>query len=188
MTEDANHALDLRMIRRTILTVGAAGALLVPSPAWASGSPSQGVHIDPGSPAGKEYQLPVAATRAQLGRGGSGHSQGGGQLFGAGINPNTSNSSSGGTSTPAPSQGTKAASSTPRRGAPGARLEHTSEHASGASNVATVPLTAGVQAALRTPTATDGGSGWIPLIIGGGLVLAIGGGGGFLVRRRLIRS
>jgi hypothetical protein len=55
-------------------------ALAVPSWAVASSLPP-GVHVDPGSPAAKEYQIPLGAAR---GNGQSGSSSSG-SLFGAGI-------------------------------------------------------------------------------------------------------
>jgi hypothetical protein len=53
-----------------------------------------GVHIDPGSPAAKEYALPVNQAR---GAGGGGEGSGGSseKLFGAGIKPPSSGSSGG---------------------------------------------------------------------------------------------
>jgi hypothetical protein len=68
--------------------VAASGpALLAP----AAGALEPGVHVDPGSPAAKEYALPVSKAR------GSGGSEGAHErLFGAGISPPSSGSSGGG--------------------------------------------------------------------------------------------
>src|SRR6185437_12514621 len=54
-----------------------------------------GVHVDPGSPAAKEYALPVNQARGTGGgTGGGGASEGSGEkLFGAGIKPPSSDSS-----------------------------------------------------------------------------------------------
>ena len=52
---------------------------MVAAPARAS---DPGVHLDPGSPAGKEYAIPL-----EQARGSSGSGPGGAALFGAGIRP-----------------------------------------------------------------------------------------------------
>lgn len=63
-------------------------------PAWASAL-EPGVHVDPGSPAAKEYVLPLNQARATGGDRGS-RSSSEGSLFGAGIKPPSSGGSSGG--------------------------------------------------------------------------------------------
>lgn len=52
-----------------------------------------GVHVDPGSPAAKEYAIPLTQAR-QTGQGGSTRSGSSGTLFGAGIAPKRSPSAS----------------------------------------------------------------------------------------------
>jgi hypothetical protein len=60
----------------------AVAALAVAGPAGAKTvSPAPGVHIDPGSPAAKEYAIPLGVARTGSGSGGNGSTQ----LFGAGI-------------------------------------------------------------------------------------------------------
>ena len=68
----------------------AAGLAVAILSAWASvGSAialESGVHVDPGSPAGKEYAVPLSVLRAAA----AGRSRGGGEaqpLFGIGISP-----------------------------------------------------------------------------------------------------
>jgi hypothetical protein len=51
------------------------------APALAAAQLAPGVHVDPGSPAGKEYAVPLAQARAAAAGGGAGPTQ----LFGAGI-------------------------------------------------------------------------------------------------------
>ena len=61
--------------------------------AWAS-SPTSGVHTDPGSPAGKQYVLPISSARGETSGGQSGSSSP--PLFGAGVTPGASAASSAG--------------------------------------------------------------------------------------------
>ena len=74
-----------------VAAVLVAGA--VATGAWvpAAAAAEPGVHIDPSSPAGKEYALPVDQARRDAGgsatQGGSGSHGGQGDLFGAGIGP-----------------------------------------------------------------------------------------------------
>jgi hypothetical protein len=57
-----------------------ASAVLLVVPCLAAAHPAVGVHVDPGSPAGREYAIPLAQARASaVGDGGDG------QLFGVGI-------------------------------------------------------------------------------------------------------
>lgn len=60
-------------------TIAATLALAVPA-----GAQELGVHVDPGSPAGKEYGIPLEQARGNTGAGESGGSGGAG-AFGAGI-------------------------------------------------------------------------------------------------------
>jgi hypothetical protein len=79
-------------------------SLAVPAAALAgSGSPTAGVHIDPGSPVAKEYALPLATARGAPADTGST-----GSLFGRGITKSKSRHPSGGSST-----ASEAPSSTP---------------------------------------------------------------------------
>ena len=82
-----------------------------------------GVHIDPGSPAAKEYALPVDQARG-TGSGGKGEGEGSGgsseKLFGAGIKPPSSGSTGGrhrGHRSPRVSGSTKQPTATPTQAA-----------------------------------------------------------------------
>jgi GT2 family glycosyltransferase/glycosyltransferase involved in cell wall biosynthesis len=69
---------------RGVATALAVFLLFVPGVALAASAPT-GVHVDPGSPAGKEYAIPLAQARATgTGQGGS-STQAAEALFGAGI-------------------------------------------------------------------------------------------------------
>lgn len=137
-----------------------------------------GVHIDPGSPASKAYQIPLPSARSEA-AGGSGVTPAGSSsnppLFGVGITP---------------ASGSSGASGEHSAGTQGATKSRTTSHAaSNASATATratdppvlppAPAVAGGGAAGKV-----GGSAWLPLVIGGALVLLIGGGGGLALRRR----
>jgi hypothetical protein len=126
-----------------------------------------GVHADPGSPAAKEYALPLNQAR-QAGSPSKGSSRA--VPFGAGIHPpgGSGSGSSGGKS--------------PRHGAAGkgASLVAAS-NASGSSTRAIVP-TAVLQAA--SERGSSGGGGSILVLIGGGVaILVLGGFGGMVMRR-----
>src|ERR1700761_8477411 len=62
---------------------------LAPAQALAGGGPGGGVHVDPGSPAGKQYAIPIPSARSetsgQSGSSGSGSSNP--PLFGVGVTP-----------------------------------------------------------------------------------------------------
>lgn len=166
----------------TVGVIAAAVTLLLPGSALASGTPS-GVHVDPGSPAGKEYQLPVSSARGEA-SGTSGSSNV--PLFGSGITPSGPSGTGGATS----STGSSAAAS-------GTRPRTSPTHKGAAARRAHA-VTAGVTSASRpavsvTPSpaitsSSAGGSGWLALVGGGAAVLVLGGGGGFLVRRRVLHS
>jgi hypothetical protein len=88
MAVSASPRLLVRTAAATALAVAALGTPAAATP--------PGVHVDPNSPAGKEYAIPLAAAR-DLG-GGSGGSNGPAAsrpLFGAGIMPRTRSGHSG---------------------------------------------------------------------------------------------
>jgi hypothetical protein len=105
-----------------VLLVGMSGVVGVGAAAPVASAAEPGVTIDPGSPAGKEYALPVDRARHEAGglpsgggsgpSGGSGSggaSSGGGELFGAGVTPRGrraggNGSGTGGSSAPGISQ------------------------------------------------------------------------------------
>jgi hypothetical protein len=85
-----NRSTTLSQMRRVLSAclaawIGASVALL-----WGAGvtfAQSKGVHVDPDSPAGKEYALPLDAARGNVAGGGDSAAPGGDAppLFGAGI-------------------------------------------------------------------------------------------------------
>jgi hypothetical protein len=166
---------------RTV-TAAAVAALLTASPATAlaSGAPT-GVHVDPGSPAGKQYSIPIAAARQQANPSQSSGSSGSAPpLFGAGVTPSSSlSSTSSGATHGSQARSTRAGSAshaTRSRGQTRAGYRRTRIAASAAPaqiNVLTVSDQAG----------RIGASTWLPLGIGGALVLVIGAGGGLMARR-----
>jgi hypothetical protein len=127
-----------------------------------------GVHIDPGSPAAKEYALPLNQAR-QAGTGSSSSGSSSGVLFGAGIKP--------------PGSG-----GTPRSGS-GSRDVRAQgrDLASGPGGVtASGPQAALPAAVLRASSsqASSGSGGSILALLGGGVaILVLGGLGGTVLRR-----
>jgi hypothetical protein len=165
----------VRGSRTSVAVVGL--ALLVPAPAAAQ---SGGVFVDPDSPTGKQYQLPLESARRQADPSSDGRlappgarpsGTGPAALFGEGIarasraGKRSSSGGSGGKSRPGGmAGGSKGSSSSPKTD-------------SATSNT--------VQAAVSNPGAPSGGIGSTLLIAaGGGLVLLIGGLAGFVIRRR----
>jgi hypothetical protein len=164
---------------RFVATV-VAGALvaLVPAVAAARSGPSPGVHIDPGSPAGKVYVIPIAGARRET----SGASQPAGAaaganppLFGSGITPSGSGPARGAVkSTGGSVKRTKSSSV-------GARARSRAAHRASARSVA---VTTGLARLDSAGPSRAGGGGWLALAGGGALVLVLGGGGGLALRRR----
>lgn len=124
-----------------------------------------GVHLDPGSPAAKEYALPLNQAR-QTGGGSRHASTGSAALFGAGIKPPGSGGSG---------QGRSSAGNTPS----GAR--HGTSGAS-SSEVGT-PVPAIVLRAARSQTAANGNGSTLTLLGGGVAILILGAFGGTVMRR-----
>jgi hypothetical protein len=125
-----------------------------------------GVHVSPGSPAEKEYVLPLNQAR-QTGEAGAKGSTSG--LFGAGITP--------------PGGSAGGASPSRRTARPGSRTATRSPAISGtASAPGGASLPAGVLRATRTPSSSVG-SGSLLALLGGGLaVLVLGAFGGTVLR------
>jgi hypothetical protein len=127
-----------------------------------------GVHADPGSPAAKEYALPLDQAR----QAGSPSKRGSSRVapFGAGIHP------SGGAGSGS------SAGKLPRHGAAGNGASVVvAANASGSRTRAIIP-TAVLRAASERGSAGDGGS--ILVLIGGGVaILVLGGFGGMVMRR-----
>lgn len=119
-----------------------------------------GVHVDPGSPAAKEYALPLSQARQT---GGGSTSAGASETpFGAGISPPTSGGSGG-------------------SGAAGSRSRK------GGSSPSAQPVAPGrISPAVRRAVAgadSAGGGASLPALIGGGVaILVLGGFGGTVLR------
>lgn len=176
MTEDGVSLNLMRVGNSAALAAAWAGlSLAMASPAIAAGN---GVHADPGSPAGKQYAIPIPTARSEAAGGQGAAGSANPPIFGVGVTPGGAAASAGGATT-----GTRAGRGTGgrvngRRGA-GASTKQAQESAVDAQ-------AAGVSA--RDPASQSnavGGTSWLPLLGGGVLVLLIGGGGGFLLRRSL---
>jgi hypothetical protein len=143
-----------------VLAALAALAMTWATPALEAASGLEpGVHVDPGSPAAKEYALPLNQAR-QTGGGSSPQSSSEGALFGAGIKPPSSGSPRGG-------------------GRSGA---HT---AAGGAVIGSGSQTALAEDVLRAARAHESasGDGSLLALIGGGVaILVLGGFGGTVLR------
>jgi hypothetical protein len=166
---------------QTALALGL--VLLAPQAAIAasSGGLGTGVHIDPGSPAAKEYAIPLGSARGN----GNPTNAGTGQLFGNGITKaNTASSPAASPQTPA-ATGTHAVTTTKRRdsqhrrGAT-ARSGHHVHSAGGPA--ASRPRTPSPQNAIGTGSSSGAGITW--MLGAAVLVLLLGGAGGTLLARR----
>jgi hypothetical protein len=161
------------------LSIGAALALLAvcvsltPAPA---GALEPGVHLDPASPAEKQYVLTLNQARQtgqrsssashSPGSGGSSGSASSSPLFGSGITPPKGGSSTG---------AAKPSRATPTRREGGGAAAHPQ------AAPAPVTLPASVLRATRSPD--SGGDGSLLALLGGGLaILVIGGFGGTVLR------
>jgi len=166
--------------RRCTLTICLVlAALAAPGSAYAGGSGLQpGVHLDPGSPASKEYQIPLESARNEA----SGSGSQAAPLFGAGITPPSGPSSTNtGAGSPATRRRAGGRASDRARPAPSrGRRAHASHPAAGTRALLDAPASG---SALGQGPAGSGG--WLALIAGGAVVLVLGGGGGLLVRRRI---
>lgn len=165
-----------RTIRRTwtAAIVAIAAASLGAGAAGASTRPAPGVHIDPGSPAAKEYAIPLGQARAGGSAGGSGSSQ----LFGSGITA-SSQPPSGGASAP---QTNGTAPGHRARGARHTHRHHGAQKRSRSTVVAPQPATRDPAKVLGS--SGGGGSGIVWMIGAAALVLALGGLGGAAIARR----
>jgi hypothetical protein len=131
-----------------------------------------GVHVDPGSPAAKEYALPVNKAR---GTGKAGGSEGGSeeaheQLFGAGIKPPSSGSPGGSRS--ATPRAPRNASRVGGRASPGARK--------GSAGAQAAPAL--VRRVANGRSSGGGGSSALVLLGGGVAVIVLGALAGIVLR------
>jgi hypothetical protein len=161
-------------MRNALIAVLALCALAPPA-ALAANGPSPGVHVDPGSPAGKQYSFPIATTRGETSGRPSSASATAPPPFGAGVRPARAPATA---PAPRPTASKRRASaghprSGHRRG--GAHRGRGTRRAAAATPAAAPKPT--------TQTSGVGGSSWMPLTAGGVLVLLLGGGGGLALRR-----
>jgi hypothetical protein len=139
------------------------GMLGITVTASATAGLEPGVHVDPGSPAAKEYALPLNQARRTGAAPGSSETAAG-ALFGAGIKPPGGGSGAGGSHTHAAHGGAS------------------SQTAPGDASASSPHLTAAV---LRAANGAGGGGGdgsLLALIGGGVAILILGGFGGTVLR------
>jgi hypothetical protein len=165
-----------------VLSVSVTGALaalaasLVISTQAATGL-EPGVHVDPGSPAAKQYALPLNQARA-IGRGGAGPGAGASPLFGAGIG----NAHSRRSAVAAKGTGPDARAGAVAGSRAGAAEPRRLPHGGSSSDRSTL---ASLDASHLDIAAHEGsGDGSLLALLGGGIVvLLLGGVGGVAVRR-----
>jgi hypothetical protein len=152
--------------------------LAVPDVASAHKLPP-GVHVDPGSPAAKEYSIPLSTAR-----GVPAGSANQGQLFGAGITKDNDSGDGGSSSGSATTTSTGSSTAGAKPGA-GAPAHH---HAGKAKPSATASVINAGAAATAVPPALKvlhpgSGSGVLWMVLVGVLVLVVGLAGGFAISR-----
>jgi hypothetical protein len=142
-----------------------------------AGSPSGGVHVDPNSPAGKQYVIPIVGARSET-SGGNKSSGANPPAFGVGITPDKTSTST----TPT----TASARSAPARKKASKSQNHRRQRftVSGAAPAGGTPPSAPSSPSSGSSSGS-GSSDWLPLGAGGALVLLVGGGGGLALRRRI---
>jgi hypothetical protein len=162
-------------------------SLVLATAGSASAAPGNGVHVDPGSPAGKQYAIPIPSARAET----SGQSGGTGSanppLFGVGVTP-AGTAATGGASGAAASAGQSTSVRSPAttaQAADGKSRRLTARQGTRADTLGAPRMAAPSGGHLSAQSSAVGGTSWLPLLGGGALVLLIGGGGGFLLRRSL---
>lgn len=152
------------------------------SAAAASGSGLEpGVHVDPGSPAAKEYALPLNQARATGGVSSSRSHSREGALFGAGIKPpgsGASGSGSGGSGSP------RSSGSAGSRGAAAGRRESGAAAAALANGpgAGSAALPAAVVRATREQEHSEGAGSALALLGGAIAIIVLGGFGGTVLR------
>ena len=169
-------------MRTLAAAASAALSAFGPAAAVANQGLAPGVHIDPGSPAGKVYVIPITAARSETagaGQPAGAAANGNPPLFGIGITPSGKVTGSGTTRGSAKSTGSSV-KQTVSPATPARSRSREAQTASGRS-VAVVATTPGIVSADQSG---PGGDGWPALAGGGALVLVLGGGGGLMLRRR----
>jgi hypothetical protein len=163
----------------------AALGLTTAGPALAA--PGNGVHVDPGSPAGKQYAIPIPSARSEAAgqSGSSGSSSSNPPLFGVGVTPGgAATGVAAGVSGSTGRAGT--GKGTPRTRASGRDRRAGTAGGSATQSGASPTASGQGKTARRTAESNSvGGTSWLPLLGGGALVLLVGCGGGFFLRRSL---
>jgi hypothetical protein len=161
--------------------VSTAAALVLLATSWptvtaqVASALEPGVHVDPGSPAAKEYALPLDQARQTGAESTSASSSE--TPFGAGIKPPDSGGSGG--SGAAGGAGGKDGSGSAPRGAP-AHEGDSEQRAAGASGAQLPPAVRRAVEGQRTGEGSDS----LPVLIGGGVaILVLGAFGGTVLRR-----
>ncbi len=155
---------------RGLLLMLCACALLAPAAAAAA---QDEIFVDPGSPSGKEYALPIDSARRQAARDAGSTSSKKAPLFGEGVDTRDAGSAAGG------GGGSDAGGSSGDGAAPrGGKAGTPRSDADGGS-----PVTTRAQAA-----SPDGGLGTVAFVGAGAAVLLLGGAIGLMLRRRSART
>lgn len=156
------------------------------SEAVAAGSPSSGVHVDPNSPAGKQYVIPIVGARSET-SGGNTSSGANPPAFGVGIthdehSTTTSTVTTPTTSTTSPTPVHKKASKPQNHRQ---RLKVSGAAPAGGTPPPASPSSPSSSSSQAGSSPGSGSSDWLPLGAGGALVLLVGGGGGLALRRKI---
>ncbi len=175
-----------------ILLVSLVAALAPVGVASAQSSGDDGVHVDPNSPSGREYDIPVQKARRQsnakkqsgstaAGASNSGSGSSGSGLFGEGVQSDDSSdgstTSTGTTTTPSDKKSSTSTTTTPT----------TSTEAQTATAPPTTTDSSGDPAAAVAAADQGTGSSGPAMAFGvGGIVLLLAGLGGWLLKRRAL--
>jgi hypothetical protein len=147
---------------------------LSPTAAQATTGLEPGVHIDPGSPAAKEYVIPLAQA-TQIGNAGSSSNGSSAPLFGAGIGPRGPGGSS--SSSSSDRSGSRGSGAAKAKGQPPASAPSKTAATNGQESLPSSLLAS-------SSRASGSGDGSILALVGGGvLILILGGIGGTVFRR-----
>lgn len=181
-----NRRHDSHLPAVLVLVLSFQVALLCPAISLAA-SPQlpPGVHVDPKSPAGEQYAIPLSTARG--GPTGSGDS---GAMFGAGIrqHPASTPQASGGTASNTSDTGQRSGT----RGGAGSNTSDTSQrgaqHADGTGTAPSLTRASALVASTPPPAAkilqSGSGSGLLWMFVMAAIVLVLGGAGSFALRGR----
>lgn len=170
-------ACRLEGMRAAVIAAAILSVVVAPV-ALAANGPSSGVHIDPGSPAGKQYSVPIAVARGEASGQPPGRGSASPPSFGAGVQAATTPA----VGTPRSNPRRATASRQPRQAS---RRRSTRRQPRVHRSPAAVTPKPTHSAGYPVQPERVGQSSWMPLIAGGLLVLLLGGGGGLALRRRL---